>query len=242
MFGLSAVIQGEQIMLRSCISIIIVMLTKYFIQVIDDMYDLYEKAESDAKERYTQEPSLQDDMEAYRQDIGIFLDNLILYRAHLVHKHTETSFDEDFYSNLQPVVEVVIICDWKMKILASKHREAQQDWFSKRGSSMLGFEIHLKFEDGTTQALYHFFITDDTLQDTEAVTCAKHYLYTKVLPLYNAKKVHFKSDGAGCFSSRFAKASIVLFGEISKQNEGAAYEVSYKVSVAGCGKTCLDVS
>ena len=44
MFGLSAVIQGEQIMLRSCISIIIVMLTKYFIQVIDDMYDLYAHA------------------------------------------------------------------------------------------------------------------------------------------------------------------------------------------------------
>ena len=46
-----------------------------------------------------------------------------------------------------------------------------------------------------------FFVSDDTTQDTEAVLCAKHYLYMEVLPSYGVKRVKFRSDGAMCFSS-----------------------------------------
>ena len=88
---------------------------------------------------------------------------------------------------------------------------------------------------------YHFFLTDDTTQDTEAVLCAKHFLYSVVLPAYGKKKVRFRSDGAGCYSSKEAKSAMIFFGELSKKSN-AAYETSYKVSVAGCGKTALDVS
>ena len=84
-------------------------------------------------------------------------------------------------------------------------------------------------------------MTDDTTQDTEAVLCAKHFLYNVVIPKYGKKKVHFRSDGALCYSSKEAKSAMVLFSEIAR-NTSAAYEVSYKVSVAGCGKTALDVS
>ena len=106
---------------------------------------------------------------------------------------------------------------------------------------MLGFEIHLKGGVETLQVLYHFFLTDDTTQDTEAVLCAKHFLYTKVLPAYGKKKVLFRSDGAGCFSSKEAKSGMVFFGGLSNFKD-TAYETSYKVAVAGCGKTSLDVS
>ena len=100
----------------------------------------------------------------------------------------------------------------------------------------------MKAEDETIhQVLYHFFLTDDTTQDAESVLCAKHFLYTVVLPVYGKKKVHFRSDGAGCFSSKEAKSGMVFFGDISKKSD-ATYETSYKVSVAGCGKTALDVS
>ena len=179
-------------------------------------------------------------MDLFLSNIQDYYENLIAYRAHLVHKHTEACFDQKFYENME-VTEAVVICDWKMKILSSKYRESQQEWFSKRGSSLLGFEVHLKYQDGSTKVYYHFYHSDDTLQDSEAVLCAKHYLYTKVLPQFNIKKVHFRSDGAGCFSSKESKASMTLFGAIS-HNSNAAYEVTYKVSVAGCGKTALDVS
>jgi hypothetical protein len=53
------------------------------------------------------------------------------------------------------------------------------------------------------------------------------------------KKVHYRSDGARCFSSKEAKAMMAVWDDIAKAQNGA-YEVSYKVSVAGCGKTALD--
>ena len=213
------------------------------LKLLADMHDCYEQAENVAKAQYTEEPSLQDDMDAFREDLKVYYNNLMDYRAHLVHKVSEAAHDEEFYNPSRlTATEVVVICDWKMKILSSKYRESQQEWFSKQGTSLLSFEIHFMFQDNSKQVLYHFFLTDDTLQDTESVLCAKHFLYTKVLPQYDVQKVHFRSDGAGCFSSKEAKASMVLFGDIAKKIPGAAYEVSYKVSVAGCGKTALDVS
>ena len=128
-----------------------------------------------------------------------------------------------------------------MKILSSKHREAMQEWFSKRVISMVGFEIHFRAKDGTRKVLNHFFITDDTTQDTEAVICAKHFLYEKVLLEYGIKNVHFRADGAACFSSKEAKSCMSLFASLAK-NTNSALKKSYGVSVAGCGKTALDVS
>lgn len=204
------------------------------------MHKLYKKAKEAAKSMYREQPSFEDDIMAFEKDLELYLSNLIDYHAHLVQKQPEAVFSEKFYSSISEV-EVVVISDWKMKILASKYREAMQEWFSKRGISLLGFEIHFKSEGETKQVLYHFFLTDDTTQDTEAVICAKHFLYTKVLPAYGIKKVKFQSDGAACYSSKEAKACMVLFGDLSKRTD-AAYETSYKVSVAGCGKTQLDVS
>ena len=125
--------------------------------------------------------------------------------------------------------------------LTTHHAFFKIEWFSKRGTSLLGFELHLKSNEETREAMYHFFLSDDTAQDAEAVLCAKHFLYSVVLPAHGKTKVKFRSDGVGCFSSKNAKSAMVYFGELSKQC-GTAYESSYKVSVAGCGKTALDVS
>ncbi len=57
-----------------------------------------------------------------------------------------------------------------------------------------------------------------------------------VLPKYNIKKVHYRCDGAGCFSGHEAKAAFALWPELTKTVE----EVSYKTMVPGCGKTNLD--
>lgn len=159
------------------------------------MHELYNLTKTAAETRYFQDPSLEDDIASMKADLDVFRDNLIDYCAHLVHKYSEGKFDDEFYSDLEDT-EAVVICDWKMKILSSKFCEAQQEWFSKRGTSLLGFEIHLKSKGDTKKVWYHFFITDDTTQDTESVLCAKHFLYSKVLPKYGINQVHFKADGA----------------------------------------------
>lgn len=212
-------------------------------EVIAELYEVHALAESGNQDReiYDKNPALEDDMFTWKADISTAFTYLEDYRAHIAHKHSEAEFDRTFYSNLGDV-EVVLICDWKMKVLASKYREAQQDWFSKRGSSILGFEIHFKSNDEETkQVLYHFFISDDSFQDTDAVLCAKHFLYSVILPKYGITKVHYRSDGAGCFSSKEAKAAMKVWDDLAREH-GGSYEVSYKVTVAGCGKTALDVS
>jgi len=56
--------------------------------------------------------------------------------------------------------------------------------------------------------------------------------------------VKFRCDGAGCFSSNEAKASMKLWGDLCEAAEECgrkfSYETVYKVMVAGCGKTALD--
>ena len=88
----------------------------------------------------------------------------------------------------------------------------------------------MKSGNETREVMYHFFLSDDTTQDTEAVLCAKHFLYTEVLSCYGKKQVRFRSDGATCFSSKEAKSAMVLFDEIAKESD-ACFETSYKVSV-----------
>jgi hypothetical protein len=63
------------------------------------------------------------------------------------------------------------------------------------------------------------------------------YLYKEVLPKYNIKKVHYRCDGAGCFSGHEAKAAFALWPGLTQQ---AVEESSYKTMVPGCGKTNLD--
>ena len=98
---------------------------------------------------------------------------------------------------------------------------------------MLGFEIHLKYSDESTQALYHFFITDDTLQDTEAVICAKHFLYTKVLPQYNATKNPISSlMGLDVFHQRMPK-QVWYFLVISPEEEMVRMKYHTKYQLQG---------
>jgi len=209
------------------------------VELIMELHDFHEvvQDELEKSDTYNSHPELHDDVLQWKDDLCLCFENLLEYRAHMVHKHTEAQFDKEFYSSLK-IGEAVVIIDYKMKILASKHRESQRDWFSKRGSSLLGAEIHIMTENGMV-VMYHFFISDNSTQDTEAVLCAKHFLYQEVLSKYNVKTVRFRSDGAKCFSSAMAKCSMKTWHSIATRR-GGCYETAYKVMVAGCGKTALD--
>lgn len=51
------------------------------------------------------------------------------------------------------------------------------------------------------------------------------------------KKIHYKADGAGCFASNVSKAAMLAWKEMTGKQE-----ISYRISVAGDGKTKLDGS
>ena len=89
------------------------------------MQQLHLHATKEAESRYEAHPSLEDDLASYQSEIDTFYSNLKEYRAHLAHKFSEANFDGKFYSSFDKL-DVVVISDWKMKILASKYRESQQ--------------------------------------------------------------------------------------------------------------------
>ena len=76
------------------------------------MHNFYEQAENVAKTQYNEEPLLQDDMDAFREDLKVYYNNLMDYRAHLVHKVSEAAHDEDIYNRSRlTATEVVVIWD-----------------------------------------------------------------------------------------------------------------------------------
>lgn len=88
--------------------------------MVSNIYQLFSSTASIAELRYKRYPSLEDDMAFYSDQIHEFHQNIIEYRAHLDHKHSEAKFDVEFYKDFDEI-EVVVISDYKMKILASKY-------------------------------------------------------------------------------------------------------------------------
>ena len=162
--------------------------------------------------------------------------NLEDYRAHIVQKWWEGIEEASFYKNLKPG-EAAVICDWKMKILERFFRENMQRFFGKKGFSCLGFMVVFGSNDENKEVKYFFFLSEDTCQDVNSVLAAKTILYDDILPKEGVSKVHFRADGAACFSQSLLKACMPLWKTWTK---GKIDEISFKISVAGCGKTNLD--
>ena len=161
---------------------------------------------------------------------------LIDYRAHLALKLEENKGNAAVRDNLQED-EAEVICDWKMKLLSCYYRENQQLFFAKRGTSCIGFMVITNSTSSDQKKVHFYFMfTDDTTQNANSVLSAKAYLYNELLPDH-IKFVHFRSDGAGCYSSNLTKAAMTEWGRWTK---GKIIEKSYRVSVAGDGKTNLD--
>ena len=203
-----------------------------FLRLWDDLHEIVKKT---LRVRQMLRGSLRDDIDNWVHDIFICQLNFEEYRAHLAQKEDEGRFDKEFYSKLKPG-EAIVIADWKMKILPMEYRESQQKFFAKRGFSCLGFLVITLSEDDPKKVNlhYHLYLSDDSTQDSDAVNEAKRDLYTKLNQM-GILRVHYRADGAGCFSGASAKGPIIHWHEWT-----GVTEASYKISVAGCGKTMLD--
>ena len=144
--------------------------------VFADIFKLYDKVKRrvDSLGLTEKNPTLIDDMNYWESDIEQFLRNFLDYRRHIAQAEDESIHDGIFYHGLKPN-EAVVVMDFKMKILASMHREAQMDWFSKRGFSCLGAAIIFGSQEGSSEneVLYHLFLSDDTTQDGIYVNTVK---------------------------------------------------------------------
>ena len=87
---------------------------------------------------------------------------------------------------------------------------------------------------GLKEVTFVMMVTDDCLQDDWEVACAKSIVYKEYLSEHT-KKVHFVSDGAGCFKSQLQRA-LQPFWKIWTGVD----EIVYRLTPAGDGKSVVD--
>ena len=163
--------------------------------------------------------------------------DLHFYRGHLARKHAESEFDAREMADLADG-EAIVVCDWKMKILSSFHRENSKRWYGKSGTSCLGFMVITNSETpGQKNAMFFFPFTDDGCQDNWSVATGKMIMYAELMPVYfpEVYTSRYRSDGAGCFSSNLSRALQVMWGVWT-----AVTEKSCRMSISGGGKSQLD--
>lgn len=208
------------------------------IEFVGEMLDLYRKTYEKVFPTDGDRECTSDYDEFLRMEAGIkkYQTNLEDYRAHLVQKFWESKEDDEFFRNL-PEGEAVVICDFKMKILAHFFREKMEAYFGKKGFSCIGFNVIFGSSTSQKRSQFYFMFSEDTKQDGNAVLSAKSLLYNEVLPKEGVRLAHWRSDGAQCFAQKLLKACMPLW---KKWTKGKIDEISYKISVSGCGKTVLD--
>lgn len=167
-------------------------------------------------------------------------DDLTEYRSHIArHKTEQGDFDARELHLLADDIAIVT-CDFKMKILSAFFRENQNKFFGKRGTTCIGFMVAHNATDPEAKAsgkqcvTFVMMFTDDSLQDEIEVICAKALLYTQFLPSW-IDKVHFRADGAGCFSSKLHRAIQPFWKAWTGIDE-----IVCRISPAGAGKSELD--
>jgi hypothetical protein len=179
------------------------------------------------------------ELEEFLYEIGCRRDDLVEYWSHMARHLSEDVWAADRMEHLADD-EAVVTSDYKMKILSYFFRENQKKWFGKRGTSLLGFMIASNASDeesrakGINEVTFVMMITDDCLQDDWEVPYAKSVLYKEYLPAH-VTKVHFVSDGAGCFKSMLHRA-LQPFWKLWTGID----EVTYRITPAGDGKSALD--
>lgn len=170
-------------------------------------------------------------------------ENLMRWRTHILRKKVEGEFTRKQLNELKDD-EVIVVSDFKMKILPQYYRETQKEFFAKRGTACLGFLVYSNNPDGDgNNAHYLYFFSDDTTQDTDLICAGKAYVYHEFLPSLLPDipliKVLFESDGAAAFNSYKMKALQPFW---KKFTDGKVEEIQIRFSISGDGKSPLDGS
>ncbi|KAK6175727.1 hypothetical protein SNE40_014120 [Patella caerulea] len=125
--------------------------------------------------------------------------------------------------------------DWAMKFLPTRFREAQQDWFGKKGISWHVSAAVVK--EGDELRIYAFVhLVEKCSQNWQSVFCIAEETVRKVKEVVpGVNRVFFRSDNAGCYHS----ASLVLAMPSLSRRQGVQV-ARYDFSEAQAGKDLCD--
>ena len=110
---------------------------------------------------------------------------------------------------------VLIVQDWAMKYLPRKFREAQSDWFAKRGLPW-HITVAIRRAEDTghfeSQTIVHVF--QSCSQDSATVaSIMRDSLHSLKKDIPELERAYFKQDNAGCYHSANSVISAKLAGD-----------------------------
>ena len=177
--------------------------------------------------------------------------NLATYRTHKIRSVHDKKLLASVIDKLRDD-EVLIIADWKMKLLLLEYRESMHAFFGKRGIPWHGTlfirnKLHGEYKlNGKENVLAHLqsdkviqyvdTLVDNAAEDGHAVSSILEYNIKD----YKNRNPHIDNailmtDGAGCYSGTF----LLCFLSVVYKMTGVKI-LRHFVSEAGQGKTMLD--
>ncbi|XP_064649503.1 uncharacterized protein LOC135501361 [Lineus longissimus] len=195
------------------------------------MLDMMEVAFDNPEVVYRYEKQLEElqyDFEAGREKV-------LHLKSHIMRAKNQERCKVQILQELQPH-QALITMDWAMKFLPTKYREAQQDWFGKKGVSWHVSAVITRVEGNEFQIHCYVHVLDQCKQDWFAVFCLVEATLLKVkLETPTVKDVFLRSDNAGCYHN----ASLLISMKNLQQITGLTIR-QYDFSEAQAGKDICD--
>ncbi len=139
-----------------------------------------------------------DQYDEYEHDMKQYCSAIYQWKAHIVRSIRQETCKQRLLENLTDK-EVLIIQDFAMKFLPRSFREAQSDWFAKKGLSWhLSVGVHKRADEYLVECYIH--LLQEGIQDWVAVGSITTHLMEYMKNKYpTLERAFLRSDNAGCY-------------------------------------------
>ncbi|CAC5379926.1 unnamed protein product [Mytilus coruscus] len=137
--------------------------------------------------------------------------------------------------------QVLVICDWAMKMLPRKYKEGQIDWFAKRGMNW-HISVSVFKEQGCIKNFTHVHIFSAQIsQDSPIISSLIKDTVADLHTLIpDIQEIHIYSDNAGCYKNTLMMASLrrdvgnkLKSYNFSEVQDGKVYHETARMTTVG---------
>ena len=138
------------------------------------------------------------------------------WKSHILRSINQDQARLDVLQNLGPE-SALLVLDWAMKFLPRKFREAQSDWFGKRGISWHIAVAMRKNEEGNMQMVTFVHVFEKCTQVSNTVLAIIDDVFHQIKSIApEVTTLFLRQDNAGCYHS--AEVLLSVYQIASKHN------------------------
>ncbi|VDI15626.1 Hypothetical predicted protein [Mytilus galloprovincialis] len=142
------------------------------------------------------------------KEVESAVDSITDWKAHIMRSRNQEDARLDLVRDLKNG-QVLVTCDWAIKMLPRKYREGQTDWFAKRGMNW-HIAVSVFKEQGCIKNFTHVHIFSAQISQDSPITSS--LIKDTVADLHtlipDIQEIHIYSDNAGCYKNTLMMASL----------------------------------